>query len=201
MKKHLVKSMLALALVSMSAGFVSNALAASSDVKEFNTGYFVPDEASTYDYPYYRWAGDDWGWTHTAISEAVVTEATLYISAWDVDADDSYSPEVDMIFAYDTDTSAYIQLGSLAGNGDAWGYTTFVLPTVLYNEISGGLQVWMNIDVNSDGWAVTLAKSVLTVNGGYVPPPAPGAVPEPATALLFGCGIIGLAAAGRRKLK
>jgi hypothetical protein len=199
MKKHLMKSMMALALASMTVGFVNNALADSVDVKEFATGYFTPNEASATWAPYYRWYDEDWGWTHSAMAESIDTEAILWISAWDVDA---ASGELDLIYAYDEDSTTWIELGSLAGLDNAWGYTTFSLVNDLWDDVNEGLQVRIDIDsTNSrDYWAVSLAKSVLTIDGGQVPNPNPGAVPEPATALLFGCGIVGLAAAGRRRL-
>lgn len=190
------KSIMLLA-VTLLLGFSSMALASVVDVKEFNTGYFVPNESSTYSSPYYRWHDEDWSWMHSGISETVTSGATLHVSAWDIDA----PYEVDNIYAYDDAAGTWLLLGSLAGKNDGWGYTTFDLGSALYDDIASGLKVYIDIDSthNYDYWAVTLAKSVLTVNGGTVPEPEPGTVPEPSTMFLLGCGLLGLA--GIKKFK
>ena len=86
-------------------------------------------------------------------------------------------------------------LGTLTGDTDAWSYTKFVLDPVLFDDITAGLKIQMNIDSTHSGnvWAVTLAKSVLTVDGGTVPDPDPNpAVPEPASTSLICIGVLGL---------
>jgi hypothetical protein len=175
-------------------GIAGQAFSATTDVIAAPTGYFTPDESSTYSSPYYRWAGDDWGWTHNAITETITT-ATLSISAWDVDA----PYEVDTIYAWSDQDSAYIELGVLQGADDEWGYTTFDLDASWFDEIANGLQVWMEIDTNNGGWAVSLAKSVLSVNGGSVPNPNPNPVPVPAAVWLFGSGLLGLLGFRRKR--
>lgn len=196
------KTLLSIALVSgLVAGLNGIAQAAAVDTIQFNTGYFVPDELSTYNSPYYRWANEDWDWTHNAIAGSFTT-ANLLISAWDVDFTGAfgYQGERDQIFAYDADSTSWLSLGYLDGNDNAWAYTSFVLDSALFDDIANGLQVKIDIDTLSEGWAVTLAKSVLSVDGGTPPPPAPGGeVPEPATMLLFGSGLAGLLAYRRRK--
>lgn len=198
MKKML--AILALAATALFGTFSpANALV---DVVEFDTGYFVPDEASTYSDPYYRWYNQDWGWTHTAIGGSFTT-AELFISAWDVDA----PSEVDNIYAYDGATQ--VLLGSLNGLDGAWGYTTFDLMSYaghdFTDDIASGLKIWIDIDSTHsyDYWAVALAKSVLTLDGGTLPDPEPGPepVPEPSTLLLLGGGLLGLGFARKRFAK
>ena len=161
------------------------------DVVEAPTGYFVPDDSQKKDSQYYRWYGDNWGWTHNPIADSFST-ATLSISAFDVDWTAS-DPEVDIIQIYAN--GGWQNLGSLQGEDDTWSYTTFNLGASYFDEIATGLQVQIIIDSTNTGiWAVTLAKSVLNLDGGRVPDPEPGAkVPEPATLLLFGFSLLGLA--------
>ncbi len=169
-----------------------------TDTVESTTPYFVPDAFSTYSAPYYRWYNEDWGWSHNAIAAPFAT-ATLNISAWDVDAAAS-SPEVDLIYAYDNGTP--VLLGSLAGLDNAWGYSTFVLGANFFDDIVTGLQIWMDIDSThqTNYWAVSLSKSVLSLDGGTLPPPNPHPTPEPSTFLLVGAGLAG-AAAFRKRFK
>jgi hypothetical protein len=183
--------------ITLSLFVVSSPASALTDVIQFNTGYFTPDETQTYNSPYYRWYNEDWGWQHNAISGSFTT-ATLSISAWDVDFNQG---EFDKIYLYDNGVKTY--LGTLAGASDQWSYTTFTLASNYFDDISNGLKVYMDIDVdhNSQYWAVALAKSVLTLDGGTLPNPNPGTnpVPEPSTFALLGLGLAG-AAFMRRKL-
>ncbi|MFT4152154.1 MAG: VPLPA-CTERM sorting domain-containing protein [Paracoccaceae bacterium] len=181
------------AAITLSAA--AGASAATTDTIEAPDGYFVPTDAQRYDSPYYRYYGAGWSWAHNAITEAFTT-ATLQISAFDVDYS---SGELDLIEAFDAATSTWINLGYLIGANDAWAYTDFVIGADLLDDVADGLQVRMTIDSGYGGWAVTLAKSVITTDGATPPPPDPGAqVPLPAAfPLLLG----GLAAVGGLRLK
>ena len=83
--------------------------AATLDVVQYPTGYFAPDEAATYDLPFYRGYGEDWGWSHGVIANAF-TSATLSISAFDVDYS---SGEVDEIYVMND--GSWELLGTLVG--------------------------------------------------------------------------------------
>lgn len=160
--------------------------------------YFVDVDSNKSRSPYYRNSSQDWGWTHNAISGSI-TSASLNISAFDVDAGPTSSYELDNIYALDSGN--WTLLGSLAGNNNAWAFSTFALGANFYDDIATGLQVKLDIDANRSGWLVTIAKSSLSVDGGGLPPPIPS-IPEPETyaMLLAGLGLIG-SVARRRKAK
>ena len=168
-----------------------------TDTVQSPTDFFVPTDAQKYDQPYYRNQTQDWGWTHNAIA-GTITSATLNISAFDVDAGPNGTFELDQIYALDSGT--WKLLGALAGASDIYSFTEFVLGANFYDDIATGLQVKMDIDVNGEGWVVTLAKSSLSVDGGALPPPVPG-IPEPETyaLMLAGLGVVGFAARRRAR--
>lgn len=97
------------------------------------------------------------------------------------------------------DNGVWTSLGYLAGGNDIWAFSTFTLGANFFDDIAAGLQVSMNIDASNDGWAVTLAKSVITTDGAAPPPPTPGAVPLPAAGWMLMAGLGGIAALRRRK--
>lgn len=130
----------------------------------------------------YRWYNEDWGWQHNAMASGFTT-ATVSVSAWDVDAS---SGEVDNIYARDNGT--WVLLGSLQGANNIWQWTTFTLTANFFDDIVNGLELWIDIDSTNttQWWAVSLAKSTLSLDGATLPPPNPGNVPIPAAAWLFG---------------
>ena len=191
MKKRLVS----LLVLSLLVAFTAMAQASGyTDTIQAPTGYFVPTDGQKYDAPYYRWWDEDWGWTHNALSGVVtsITTATLNISSFDVDS--PYGEE-DKIYVYNNDNSSWDYLGTLVGKSDEWSYDTFVLGSQYFDEILAGLQVWVDIDTTHDydNWALTLAKSVISIDGSSIPNPEPGTVPIPGALLLLAPGLAGLA--------
>ncbi|MES2546094.1 MAG: VPLPA-CTERM sorting domain-containing protein [Pseudomonadota bacterium] len=160
---------------------------ATSPASNVFPNYFAPGGAETFDSPYYREYGEDWGWSHNAITTPY-TSAALSISAFDVDRADG---EVDIIQGFETSTSTWANIGTLNGANDIYSFTTFDLGANWADEIGSGLQVRILIDTLDEGWLVTLAKSVLTTDGAPIGNPNPGAVPVPAAAWLFGSAVLG----------
>jgi hypothetical protein len=150
--------------------------AAITDVIQFPTPQFVDPANPMGNYRYYD---GDWGWTHNAIA-GTITSASLLIGAWDVDYDGTSNGENDIIYAWKNGVKT--ELGLLGGGNNIWAYTTFNLDSSWFADINAGLQVFMDIDSthNSLTWAVSLSKSVLSVDGGTIPNPEP-TVPEPST--------------------
>lgn len=189
------KAALAAAAILASVTAISTSTQAQvTDTVQAPTGYFVPTDAQKYDSQYWRFASQDWGWSHGKIG-GVITSAELNISAFDVDFGQG---EIDNIYAYDNGVMTL--LGSLAGGSDIYSFTKFTLGSNFYDDIANGLQVFVDIDAANTGWNLTLSKSSLTVNGGTLPPPGPG-VPEPASwaMLIGGFGLAGSTLRRKRK--
>ena len=162
--------------------------------------YFAPNSIATTDAPYYRSAGEGWDWTHNAVTSPFTT-ASLSISAYDVDnpsAQVGFTDEIDQIYGFETSSGTWNLIGVLDGANDIYSFTTFDLGASWSDEISTGLMVRMLIDTTTQGWAVTLAKSVLATDGAPIGNPNPGTVPVPAAAWLFGSAVLGFLGMRRR---
>ena len=207
MKKQLMSSTIlgALALV---VSTISSAVPIT-DVQEYinntPTEFFVIDDASKYDSPYYRESDQDWGWVHTGIVGSGFTSIILDISAFDVDFG-LVDGELDMIDIYDG--SSWVSFGNLNGSDDSWDFTSFDLSGYAWAEaqVNAGLQVRMDIDTLVEGWLVTLGRAALSVDGGdQVCVPTPGVpcvsvdVPEPTSIVLLSLGLVGLGLSRRRQ--
>jgi len=198
------RSFLASAAVAVVASAGASFAAPVVDTIDANSGqagtYFVPFGDSPTSSPYYRGNGDDWGWVHNGIA-AGFTSATLNISAWDVDFD-GWPPsfplgERDEIWVKDNGTDVF--LGYLGGSDNQYSFTEFVLPSNLFDDITAGLQVFMKIDTENEGWLVSLAKSVLATDGAGPGNPNPTPVPLPAAGFLLLGALGGLGLMKRRK--
>ena len=131
------------------------------------------------------------GWTHTYdFSElAPIDFVTLTIVADDVDSD-----EYDGVYINGTYLGDLVQLDGFTNWGYQAGAGNFNQPltTTVFDIDASLLNAFMPITVNvAADWGVEIETSTLTVQGS---------VPEPATMLLLGSGLIGLGFLGRKKL-
>ncbi len=185
------KLILVIACVLMLAS-ASSVYAGYTDIIQEPTSYFVT--AANWQYEY-RWFNQDWGWQHNAIA-GTWTTASLNIAGYDID----YSQgERDAIYV-GTDFNNKNFIGYLTGTNNEWSWSAFDVTAYLAIIESTGLYVWMDIDStnSSEVWAVSLSKSALSLDGGSIPNPEPGRVPEPTTMLLLGLGLVGLAGLRRK---
>lgn len=201
-------SKLMIKLLAATAMFAAAATQAApiTDVQEFSnntaTEYFVDVDAHKAQSPYYRYGSADWGWSHNAIA-GTFSSIKLDVSAYDVDFAQG---EVDTISVFDG--SSWLSIGNLAGANNAWAFTNFDLTGYAWAQaqVNAGLKVKMNIDANNGGWAVTLGKATLTVDGGnQTCVPTPGIpctvkVAEPSSLGLLGLALLGFGLR-RRKAK
>jgi len=174
---------------------------------------FLPSGTDPFDWYYYRWHADDWGWTHTfdpqETLDITINWATLEILSFDADFG-----EVDLIKGDE------ILLGQLEGSPeDSWHLTTLTLDSAAVDALleDGLMSMWMDIDAEFPGpqgpyWAVTLASSTLTIDYDVIepepepepepgpdpdpdpgtpppPPPPPQTIPAPGAILLSGIGV------------
>ena len=129
--------------------------------------WFIPPDVTLDHSPYYRHMNEDWGWTHSVVGKVPddargIDSATLEIYAWDVDANDVESPEIDIIYANG------VELGNLLDtDGRKWQSTVFDLPSSVLQDLwtDGEVYVYMDIDTIRDfiGHRVTLQYATLTV--------------------------------------
>jgi hypothetical protein len=192
--KYKNTAMLLLGTLALSLSATGFAATDTIDAASGQAGtYFTPSLAQRTSNPYYRSAGEDWEWQHNAIAGSFTT-ATLNISAYDVDnpsANPSFDDEIDEIYGWNNQLSGWSLLGVLDGANNIFSFTEFTLDNSWFDEIALGLKVMMKIDENNEGWAVSLSKSVLSLDGGAIGNPNPGQVPVPAALFMFAPALLG----------
>ena len=197
-----------LAVTASATLLITSAFAAPlTDVQKFtnNTAsdYFVANDTQKYKDPYYRWAGEDWSRTQSAIA-GTVNSTRFNTSAFDVDFFNPTFGDVDTVYVFDG--SAWLNVAALAGTDEIWAFTSFDLSSFnwAHTQVNAGLHVKMAMDTLNEGWAATLGKATLNVDGGKQEClPAPGipctAVAEPSSIALFGLALSSLGFGLRRR--
>ena len=141
--------------------------------------------SDTQDLTSFGWGYDDFDYQHGAIWGTVPAEATLTVTAKDVDSPDG---EVDQIFAFNVDTASWVYLGDLAGTSDTVSDSvfSFSLAPDWHNSIASGLKV--SVDRHNVGVFGPISSTVTAV------------VPEPETyaMLMAGLGAVGFMARRRK---
>lgn len=141
--------------------------------------------SDTVDLSSFGWGYGTVDFQHASIWGVVPAQATLAITAKDVDSTDG---ELDNVFAYNVDSSSWINLGNLTGTNNANSTTTFTfsLTPDWSNSISSGLKVSIQRDQT---FVFGPVQSTLTA-----------VVPEPETyaMLLAGLGAVGFMARRRQ---
>lgn len=155
------------------------------------TVFFAPSLTAPFPAGVNRGRNDDWGWQHASVSGTIVS-ATVQITGLG-----------SLLFphrVYAFDGASQIELGALTVSPLSGLTTTFTLASSLFDDIGTGLRLFVDISSGQrtgPNQRLALLSSTLTVTQPDPPPPPP-AVPLPASVVLLGGALAGLAALRRR---